>query len=224
MKYYITEMGNLPSKFFNINQPIMVEVIPEDFVDYYMNEKDDIDYKENLMENERWLVFKNYPGKVNWLRKKQWDCEEGNYWEIDFEDFIPHMMSINEFATGESFMRAMYEVILVKDNLDIVEAKEKGINCNTKTGSQRLLETLDLNTIGQSGNEYYVVSWDENKNMIYAISSDAPERDEAGNFFVDVLYYLRQSYEKQGVLDVVKIDKKVGIYNYLTRQFFKFAH
>ncbi len=222
MKYYITEMGNLPREFFKIKHPIMVKVIPEDFVDYYMNNRGDDDYKDNLMENERWLVFENYMGKVSWLRNKKEECEEGIYWEIDFEDFIPHVMSINEFETGESFMRTMYEVILVYANVDVIQAKEYEMDFDVKTGSQYLLDSLELNTIGEGEDKCCVISWDEDNCKIYAISCNSPKRDGGGNFFVDALYYLKQDY-LNGRLVVIKVDKKVGIYNYLTKQFFRFA-
>ena len=222
MEYYITEMGNLPSKFFNIDKPIMVKVIPSDLIDYYLNNQRDIDYDENIRDNERWLVFQNYPGKISWLKDKEWACENDDYWDIDFEDFIPHMMSIKEFSTGESFMRCMYEVIMVNQNLDVIEAKEQGLDINTKTGSQHLLESLDLDTFGEGEDEYCIVSIDKEKKIVYAISCVSPERDAAGNFHVDALYCLRRSPDDDSWC-VIKTEKFVGIYNYLTRQVFKFA-
>ena len=221
MKYYITEMGNLPKEFFKIKHPIMVKVIPEDFVYYYHNNREDDDYNDILAENEKWLIFENYMGKERWLINKKEECDDGIYWEIDFEDFIPHTMAVNEFATGKSFIRTMYEVILVYANTDVIQAKEYEMEFKVKTGSQYLLESLELKTIGEDKNKYFVIKWDEDNNKIYAISSSSPERDEAGHFFVDRLYYLKQSY-LNGRLDIVKIDKKAGIYNYLTKQFFRF--
>ena len=119
-------------------------------------------------------------------------------------------------------MRCMYEVIMVNQKLDVIEAKEQGLDIKTKTGSQHLLESLDLDAFGEGEDKYCIVSIDKEKKIVYAISCASPERDAAGNFHVDALYCLRRSQDDDSWC-VIKTEKFVGIYNYLTRQFFKFA-
>ena len=219
-KYCITQIGYLPGKAFEFDKPILVKVIPSDFVSYYYNEKSNPDYKETVMDAERLLLFNCYPGKEGWLSKKEYESDNGKFWEIDMEDFTPHRVTENDPETGDTYLRTMYVVNMLNSKMDVVEAKEKGINCNVESGSQRILRQLDLPSIGEGEDKYYMITQEDNK--IYAIPYNNPERDEAGNFHVDCLICLRDS-SVENRWAVIQIKKDVGIFVYGVRKFFKFA-
>ena len=218
-KYCITQIGLMPGKTFDFEKAILVKVIPSDFVDYYYNEQDDPEYEETVLNNERLLLFCNYPGKERWFHKKEHESDEGNFWELDMEDFTPHRVTENN-PNGNTYLRTMYVVNMVTENLDVVEAKEKGIETEIESGSQRILKRLGLPLIGEGNKKYYMLKQEDNK--IYGISYNSPQRDDAGNFHVDCLICLRDSSRENG-LAVIQIKKNVGIYLYEVGKFFKFA-
>lgn len=220
-KYCITQIGHLPGKVLNFEKAIMVKVIPSDFVHFYYYEKSDPNYKEIVMDNEKLLLFNNYKGKEQWLAKKENDSDEGNYWEIDLEDFIPAHVHETDQETGDVYLRTLYVVNMVNSHLDIIEAKERGMSMSVKTGSQRILEQLDLEIVGKDDRKFYIVGYD-NDGYAYGISYNSPERDEGGNFKVDQLIY-EDDVLAEGGISIIHVKKNVGIYAYMTRQFFKFA-
>lgn len=220
-KYCITQIGHLPGKVLDFENAIMVKVIPSDFVHFYYYEKSDPDYKEIVMNNEKLLLFNNYNGKERWLAKKEYDSDEGIYWEIDLEDFTPGHVHETDHETGDVYLRTLYVVNMVNSHLDVVEAKEKGMSVSVKTGSQRLLEQSDLPIVGRGDRKFYLVGYD-NDGYAYGISYNSPERDEGGHFKVDQLIYEDDDMAEGGIR-IIHIKRYVGIYNYLIGQFFKFA-
>lgn len=220
-KYCITQIGHLPGKVLDFERAIMVKVIPSDFVHFYYYEKSDPNYKEIVMDNEKLLLFNNYKGKEQWLAKKEYDSDEGNYWEIDMEDFTPAHVHETDQETGDVYLRTLYVVNMVNSHLDIIEAKERGMSMSVKTGSQRILEQLDLEIVGRDDRKFYIVGYD-NDGYAYGISCNSPERDEGGNFMVDCLIY-EDDVLAEGGIRIIHVKKNVGIYAYMTRQFFKFA-
>lgn len=220
-KYYITQIGHLPGKVFDFEKAIMVKVIPSDFVHFYFYEKSDPNYKEIVMNNERLLVFNNYNGKERWLAKKEYDSDDGIYWEIDLEDFTPGHVHETDQETGDVYLRTIYVVNMVNSHLDVVEAKERGMSVSVKTGSQKLLEKSDLKIVGRGDSKYYLVGYD-NDGYAYGISCNSPKREEGGNFMVDQLIY-EADVMAEGGIRIIHIKKDVGIYVYMTGQFFKFS-
>ena len=220
-KYCITQIGHLPGKVLDFEKAIMVKVIPSDFVHFYYYEKSDPNYKEIVMNNEKLLVFNNYYGKERWLAKKEHESEEGIYWEIDLEDFTPAHVHETDQETGDVYLRTIYVVNMVNSHLDVIEAKERGMSVSVKTGSQKILEQLDLELVGRGDRKFYLVGYD-NDGYAYGISCNSPEKDEGGNFMVDQLIY-EEDVMAEGGIRIIHIKKDVGIYAYMTRQFFKFA-
>ena len=222
-KYRIVEMGRT-GEYMDFQSAILVKVIPYDFIDYYYNHKNDSDYEEVVANNEKWLMFKDYPGKDHWLIDKE-DCE---YWNLDLEDFIPKYTSITNHKTGEMRLRTIYQVIMVNSNLDVIEAKEKGISYQGKSGSRKLLESLDLLLIGKDDNLYYLVSeleeYDDNglyRWHAYGIP-DRNGNSENGMYYVDEIIVWNDSDANNRMKVTRVLKEKVGIYNYLTNQLFRF--
>jgi hypothetical protein len=245
-EYYIIEMGMI-GKYLDFDDALLVKVIPADMVEeFYSLNHEDINDEEEYNSLQRWLIFKNYPGKYEWLIQKQDMCYEDGYWSLDLEDFIGRFTCMTNKKTGESIVRTLYQVIMIKDNMDAVEAKENNYNYTGRTGSQKLLDELGLELVGKDENKYYLVSemkelpkekFDSEHDMrffavfgeematrweAYAIPyncEDAPN----GMYHVDRIV-LCMNGEGESDLVVVRVEKKnYGIYNYLTRELFKFA-
>lgn len=220
-KYCITQIGHLPGEAFGYKKVILVKVIPSDFIHFFYYEKSDPDYEEIVSNNEKLLLFNNYPSKEMWLSKKWHQTQEGDYWELDLEDFTPRQVTENR-PNGETWLRTMYVVNMANSYMDSVEAKEGNMNVKVKSGSNRILDEIGLEIVGQDDRKYYIVGYD-NDGYAYGISYNSPVKDEGGNFIVDKLIYEEDDSAEGGIRIVYVAKKEAGIYAYLTRQFFKFA-
>ena len=178
-KYSIIGMGHV-GRFNDFDDAILVKVIPADFLDYYENQQDEDDYEDTINQVQRWLMFKNYPGKEEWLERKLDNCELHKFWDIDFEKFVPKMTTITNNRTGDSFLRSIYQVIMVEENLDVVEASEKGISYKGRSGHQQILDNLGLILVGSLDCRYYLLNDDLTTGSAYAIPYEASAAN--GNF------------------------------------------
>ena len=220
-KYCIIEMGRM-GKYINFEDALLVVVVrTNELKEYYNLDEYAPNYEEQMHNMQSWLVFKNYPGKMEWLEKKEAMCENGKYWEIDLDDFICRPTTITKKRTGEAFMRPLHQVIMVNERLDVVEAKEQGLTLNYRNGAQKILDELGLKLVGKSDKKYYIVSSLEGSKA-YAIPYDVSNND-GGMYQIDLIV-LGFDTDAESSISVVKVEKEEwGVFNYLTRQLFGFA-
>lgn len=111
----------------NFDCTICVIVIPADKIKEY-NKLDimDPDDEEKQLEMQSLLIFKDYPGKMDWFRNKYELCEEKKYWKIDLDSYFIQepCLTITNRVTGTRYRMPTYKVKLIKDNLDKIEACE----------------------------------------------------------------------------------------------------
>lgn len=214
-QYTIVGFGKT-GKFLDFSDAILVKVVSSDEIDYYEDIKDDRSYEEEKMQCEHWLVFKNYPGKYQWITEKAYRCEDGDVWYLDIsKDFVKRSMSLTDNTTGESFIRPICQVVLVNPNMDAVEAKEKGKAYKGRNGVQKHLDELGLPLEGKDI-KYYVIGQGKDGEL-FGIPYDYNE-DYNGHFYCDEIAI----NPFNGGVSLKK--RKVGIYNPMLRQFMKFAH
>lgn len=244
--YHIFEIGML-GKYQDFDEAILVKVIPADWIDEFYNLGPDNDNDEEEYHRlQEWLVFKNYPGKMRWLSQKQDLCEAGEYWSLDLEDFVSRLTSITNKETGQGFLRPLHQVIMVEDEMDIVESKEFGVKYNGRTGSQKRLDELGLELVGCGDKKYYLISgmeeledepfnpkcdarfwtiFGENKAKrwsVYAIPYNCPDAP-GGMYQIDKIV-LCMNGEGEHDFVVVRVEiENYGIYNYLTKEAYKFG-
>lgn len=127
--YKIIQIDKI-GKYADFENAILVIVIPVDKIKEYdkldmMNPDDE----EKRMDMNICLVFKNYPGKKEWLYNKEELCDTKKYWVLDLDTcFIPMpCLSIRNKVTETVFRTETFQVKLVKDNLDMVEDLENSI-------------------------------------------------------------------------------------------------
>lgn len=213
-QYTIVGFGKT-GKFLDFSDAILVKVVQSDELDYYEEIKDDPAYEEEQMQCEQWLMFKNYPGKLQWVREKAINSQNGKVWYLDIDnDFITRSISLTDNETGEGFFRPISQVIMVNSNLDAVEAKEKGISYKGRSGVQIALDELGL-TLEGTDLQYYVIGKDK-AGKLFGIPYEYKEEDN-GLFYVDEI----SINPFNGEISVKK--KKVGIYNPMLGQLMKFA-
>ena len=111
----------------DFDRTIYVIVIPADKIKEY-NKLDmmDSDDEEKQLEMQSLLIFKNYPGKMDWIRNKYEMCEEKKYWNLDLDSYFIQepCLTIKNRVTGTRYRMPAYKVKLIKDNLDKIEACE----------------------------------------------------------------------------------------------------
>lgn len=125
-EYTILEYDKAGS-YKEFDRTIRVIVLPADKIKEYnkldMMNPDDEDKQFEMLSL---LIFKDYPGKMSWFCNKYELCEEKKYWEIDLDnDFIQEpCLTIQNKVNGTRYMISTYQVKLLKENLDIIEACE----------------------------------------------------------------------------------------------------
>ena len=148
-QYSIVGFGKT-GRYLDFDDAILVKIVSADELDYYMDIKDNPAYEEEQMQCEHWLMFKNYPGKLQQIRRKAEDCQEGKVWYIDLEnDFVLRSTSITNQQTGEGFIRPICQVIMVNPDLDIIDAKAKGESYKGRNAAEKYLDELGLALEGE---------------------------------------------------------------------------
>lgn len=214
-QYIIVEYGKA-GKYLDFPEAILVKVVEADEKEYYEDIKDDPSYEEEQMQCEHWLMFNNYPGKLRWIAEKAAGCQNGKVWYLDINnDFVTRSTSITNHQTGEGFIRPISQVVMVKPNLDAVEAKENGDAYRGRNGAQKHLDEIGL-TLEGTEIKYYIIGKDSD-GKYYGIPYEYTE-EYHGHFYVDEITI----NPFNGEISLRK--HKVGIYNPLLRQFMKFVH
>ncbi len=122
-EYTILEYEKAGS-YEDFDRTIRAIVLPADKIKEYdkldmMNPDDE----EKQLEMLSLLIFKNYPGKMEWFNNKYDLCDEKKYWNLDLEHYFIHRpcLIIQNKVTGTRYSMPTYQVKLRKDNLDIIE-------------------------------------------------------------------------------------------------------
>ena len=213
-QYTIVGFGRT-GRYLDFADAILVKLVSADELDYYRDIQDDPAYEEEQMQCEHWLMFKNYPGKLQQIRRKAEDCQDGKVWYLDLEnDFVLRSTSITNQQTGEGFIRPIYQVIMVNPDLDIIDAKAKGESYKGRNAAEKHLDELGLALEGDD-EKYYVIGKDASGEY-YGIQYNYTEEFH-GMFYVDAISI--NAYNGH----ITPKRHKVGVYNPMTGEVVKFA-